>query len=104
MILGNTAQIDAHALLEAVSVMLHKNSLTCDSKPAEFLYNLTKNLTAQSVHLNCAVLPLLHQFIINLTGYAIGCDRTVIEGYFRNAVIVAAEAVKEAVVKHLLNG
>ena len=49
--------IVAHALLESVSVMLHKNSLTCVSKPTKFLYNLTKNLTAQSVHLNCAVLP-----------------------------------------------
>ena len=49
--------IKAHALLEYVSVMLHKNSLTCDSKPAKFLYNLTKNLTAQSARLNCAVSP-----------------------------------------------
>ena len=46
-----------HALLESYSVMLHKNLLTCVSKPATFLYNLTKNLTSQSVHLNCTVLP-----------------------------------------------
>ena len=49
--------IVAHALLEAVSVMLHKNSLTCAGKPANFLYNLTKNLAAQSAHPNCAVVP-----------------------------------------------
>jgi hypothetical protein len=54
---GNTAQIAAHALLESYSVMLHKNLLTCVSKPAIFLYNLTKNLTSQSAHPNCAVLP-----------------------------------------------
>ena len=45
--------------LESVSVMLHKNFLTCISKPTEFLYNLTKNLTAQFAHPNCAVLPKL---------------------------------------------
>ena len=56
-LLGQYRTIKAHALLEAISVMLHKNSLTCDSKPAKFLYNLTKNLTAQSAHLNCAVSP-----------------------------------------------
>ncbi len=44
-------------MLEYISVMLHKNFLTCASKTAKFLYNLTKNLAAQSAHLNCAVLP-----------------------------------------------
>ncbi len=41
--------IEAHALLEYISVMLHKNSLTCDNKPAIF-YNLTKNLAMLSAH------------------------------------------------------
>ena len=57
MFLRQYRTIKVRALLEYVSVMLHKNSLTCDSKPTKFLYNLTKNLTAQSAHLNCAVSP-----------------------------------------------
>ena len=56
-ILGNTAQIAAHALLESYSVSLHINPLTCVSKSAVFLCNLTKNLTSQSAHPNVAVLP-----------------------------------------------
>ena len=39
------------------SVILHRNSLTYDSMPAGFLYNLTKNLTAHLQHKLCAVLP-----------------------------------------------
>ena len=53
---GNTAQIAAHALLESYSVSLHINPLTCVSKSAVFLCNLTKNLTSQSAHPNlCGV-------------------------------------------------
>ena len=39
------------------SIILHRNSLTYDSMPAEFLYNLTKNLSAHLQHKLCAVLP-----------------------------------------------
>ena len=41
-----------HTLLESYSVMLHKNLLTCVSKPSIFLYNLTKNLASQTAHRN----------------------------------------------------
>ena len=53
--IGNTAQIDARILLAYYSVILTKFSLTCVSKPASNLANLTKNLTAQSAHALCAV-------------------------------------------------
>ena len=39
------------------SVILHKNPSTYVSMPSEFLYNLTKNLTAHLRHYLCAVLP-----------------------------------------------
>ena len=52
---GNTAQIDARILLAYYSVILTKFSLTCASKPASNLANLTKNLTAQSAHAIYAV-------------------------------------------------
>ena len=43
-------------MLESISAMLHKYFLTCVSKPARFLYTLTKNLTAQFTHPNlCGV-------------------------------------------------
>lgn len=35
----------------------HKNPLTYDSMPAEFLCNLPKNLTTHLTHKLCAVLP-----------------------------------------------
>ncbi|MEE0873608.1 MAG: hypothetical protein UIH27_09120, partial [Ruminococcus sp.] len=40
------------------SVSLPKKSRQGDSLTSIYLYNLTKNLTAQSAHLNYAVLPL----------------------------------------------
>jgi len=39
------------------SVISHKNPLTYGSMPAEFLCNLTKNLTTHLTHNLCAVLP-----------------------------------------------
>ena len=39
------------------SAILHRNSLTYDSMPANFLYNLTKNLTTHLQHKLYAVLP-----------------------------------------------
>ena len=39
------------------SVILHRNPSTYVSMPSEFLYNLTKNLTAHLRHYLCAVLP-----------------------------------------------
>ena len=54
---GNTAQFKAHGLLESYSVSLPKKSRQGDSLTSIYLYNLTKNLTAQSAHLNYAVLP-----------------------------------------------
>ncbi|MBQ1838521.1 MAG: hypothetical protein II127_02765, partial [Ruminococcus sp.] len=39
------------------SVSLPKKSRQGDSLTSIYLYNLTKNLTAQSAHLNYAVLP-----------------------------------------------
>ena len=39
------------------SVILHKNPSTYVSMPSEFLYNLTKNLTAHLRHYLCSVLP-----------------------------------------------
>ena len=56
--LGNTAQFKAHGLLEYYSVSLPKKSRQGDSLTSIYLYNLTKNLAAQSAHLNYAVLPL----------------------------------------------
>ena len=47
----------AHGLLEYCSVSLPKKSQQGDSLASIYLYNLTKNLTAQSAHLNYAVLP-----------------------------------------------
>ena len=44
-------------MLKAYSVSLRKSPLSCVSKSAVFLYNLTKNLPSQSVHPDCAVLP-----------------------------------------------
>ena len=53
---GQYRTIAAHALLESYSVSLHINPLTCVSKSAVFLCNLTKNLTSQSAHPNlCGV-------------------------------------------------
>ncbi|MEE0873276.1 MAG: hypothetical protein UIH27_07375, partial [Ruminococcus sp.] len=46
-----------HGLLESYSVSLPKKSRQGDSLTSIYLYNLTKNLTAQSAHLNYAVLP-----------------------------------------------
>ena len=40
------------------SVILHRNPLTYDSMPAEYLYNLTKNLSQHLQHKLCAVLPI----------------------------------------------
>ena len=57
-ILGNTAQFKAHGLLEYYSVSLPKKSRQGVSLTLIYLYNLTKNLAAQSAHLNYAVLPL----------------------------------------------
>ncbi|MEE0871896.1 MAG: hypothetical protein UIH27_00300, partial [Ruminococcus sp.] len=47
----------AHGLLESYSVSLPKKSRQGDSLTSIYLNNLTKNLTAQSAHLNYAVLP-----------------------------------------------
>ena len=58
---GNTAQFKAHGLLEYCSVSLPKKSRQGDSLTSIYLYNLTKNLTVQSAHLNYAVLPI-HNF------------------------------------------
>ena len=55
--IGNTAQIKAHGLLEYYSVSLPKKSRQGVSLTLIYLYNLTKNLAAQSAHLNYAVLP-----------------------------------------------
>ena len=41
------------------SAILHRNSLTYDSMPTEFLYKLTKNLSPHFQHKLCAVLPIL---------------------------------------------
>ena len=41
------------------SVILHRSFLTYASMPAKFLYNLTKNLSAQSARNICALLPLV---------------------------------------------
>ena len=57
-LIGNTAQFKAHGLLEYCSVSLPKKSRQGDSLTSIYLYNLTKNLTVQSAHLNYAVLPL----------------------------------------------
>ncbi|MDO4881729.1 MAG: hypothetical protein Q3975_00130 [Oscillospiraceae bacterium] len=54
---GNTAQFKAHGLLEYYSVSLPKKSRQGVSLTLIYLYNLTKNLAAQSAHLNYAVLP-----------------------------------------------
>ena len=54
---GNTAQFKAHGLLESCSVCLPKKSRQGDSLTSIYLYNLTKNLAAQSAHMNYAVLP-----------------------------------------------
>ncbi len=58
---GNTAQSPCFALCTHLacifSVILHKFSLAGVSPPASSLYNLTKNLTAQSAHKLCTVLP-----------------------------------------------
>ena len=58
-VIGNTAQFKAHGLLEYYSVSLPKKSRQGDSLTSIYLYNLTKNLTAQSAHLNYAVLPII---------------------------------------------
>ena len=47
----------AHALLAYYSVRLSKNQYPYVSMHADYLYTLTKNLTAQSMHQNYAVLP-----------------------------------------------
>ena len=57
MLLGNTAQFKAHGLLEYYSVSLPKKSRQGVSLTLIYLYNLTKNLAAQSAHLNYVVLP-----------------------------------------------
>ena len=44
-------------MLESYSVSLPKKSRQGDSLASIYLCNLTKNLTAQSAHLNYAVLP-----------------------------------------------
>ena len=44
------------------SVILHRNSLTYVSKPASFLYNLTKNLTTHLYDNGCAALPKKEHF------------------------------------------
>ena len=54
---GNTAQFKAHGLLEYYSVSLPKKSRQGVSLTLIYLYNLTKNLAAQSAYLNYAVLP-----------------------------------------------
>ena len=54
---GNTAQFNAHGLLEYYSVSLPKKSRQGVSLTLIYLYTLTKNLAAQSAHLNYAVLP-----------------------------------------------
>ena len=54
---GNTAQFKAHGLLESCSVSLPKKSRQGDSLTSIYLYYLTKNLAAQSAHMNYAVLP-----------------------------------------------
>ena len=56
--IGNTAQFAAHALLEYYSVSLPKNQHTYVSMHTDYLSILTKNLTSQSAHLNCTVLPI----------------------------------------------
>jgi hypothetical protein len=40
-----------------LSFILHKSSLKYAGIPSSDLYKLTKNLTAQSTHNHCAVLP-----------------------------------------------
>ena len=57
---GNTAQFKAHGLLEYYSVSLPKKSRQGVSLTLIYLYNLTKNLAAQSAHLNYAVLPKVY--------------------------------------------
>ena len=52
-----TAQFTAHALLEYYFVRLSKNQHPYVSMRTDYLYTLPKNLTAQSAHLNYAVLP-----------------------------------------------
>ena len=54
---GNTAQFAAHALLEYYSVRPSKKPRQGVSLTSINLYGLTKNLTAQSAHLNYVVLP-----------------------------------------------
>ena len=44
--------------LGTLLLLLASNPLTYVSMPAEFLYNLTKNLTAHLQHNLCAVLPI----------------------------------------------
>ncbi len=56
---GNTAQFAVHALLASYSVIVSKNQHAYVSMRTDYLYTLTKNLAAQSAHLNCAVLPKL---------------------------------------------
>ena len=51
----NTAQRDARVSLAYYSGILYRNFLTYASKPAKFLYNLPKNLTARYTHALCAV-------------------------------------------------
>lgn len=47
---------------------------------------------------------LFHQICIDFACDAVGCDRAVNIGHLNNTVVVAAVAVEESVVKHLLNG
>ena len=54
---GNTEQFAAYALLGYYSVRLPKNQHSYVSMRTDCLCTLTKNLTAQSAHLNYAVLP-----------------------------------------------
>jgi len=55
---ATTAQFKEHGLLEYYSVSLPKKSRQGDSLKSIYLYNLTKNPTAQSARLNYAVLPI----------------------------------------------
>ena len=61
LVLGNTAQRPRCALCRAYacifSVIFAQNFLKYAVIPASDLYKLTKNLTAQSTHNHCAVLP-----------------------------------------------
>ena len=69
--MGNTAQFAAHALLELYSVRLSQKSRQGVSLTSIYLYTLTKKLTAQSAHLNYAVLPINQEVLLwrRLTGY-----------------------------------